>query len=168
MKKFLLILLIATFLFVTNISNIGLTGQETFVSAETSAAVDSTPISEMTKTTKAMKIAPPAAINAIFPDPNLAKVIADELGMSSTDQVTADQLKIIENLDADSNDIQSLEGLEYCTGLQYLSLDDNQISDLTPLMGLANLTSLSLAVNQISELTPISEFDRFNRFDSGR
>ncbi|TLG77056.1 internalin N-terminal domain-containing protein [Culicoidibacter larvae] len=76
---------------------------------------------------------PPAAVNEIFPDPNLAAVIAGTLGVSIIDVVTQTQLDGLTDLGASYSNIGSIDGIEYLPNLAYFYLNDNQISDISPL-----------------------------------
>ena len=52
--------------------------------------------------------------------------------------------------------ITSLEGLQYATNLENLTLSNSEISDIELLRPLINLERLSLSRNQISDITPLS------------
>ncbi len=183
MKKLLKVFIVMTIFFVPSVSNIGIVMQAEEVSTQITNVVDSTTqVPETTVTTQAVKVAPPASINEIFPDPALAEVVAVKLDMDAADQVSAAELESITELGdgaTETDPITSLDGLQYCTNLEMLDFYDTHdisdltpisdltslttvifpfcnISDLTPLSGLSNLKILDLRENQVSDLTPLS------------
>ena len=97
-----------------------------------------------------------------IPDPNLLNAIDNVLGYSNGVLVTPADMASITSLTADSDNISSLEGLEYCTNLTYLELEGNSIADLTPLTNLTALTSLDLYSNQVVDLTPLTNLINLN------
>ncbi len=102
--------------------------------------------------------APPAQINQIFPDSNLAVVIADTLGKSVTDTVTQGDLDTISIVFAAGKNIQNISGIEYLNKVQTLNLSFNQISDISPLAtaNMPGLYQLLLFNNQISDISPLA------------
>jgi len=66
-----------------------------------------------------------------------------------------DLVGALDVLDADGESIHDITGMEYCTGLEQLSLRNNQISDITPLADLTNLVTLRLDGNQIASVGPL-------------
>ncbi|NQT48188.1 MAG: leucine-rich repeat domain-containing protein, partial [Chloroflexi bacterium] len=89
-----------------------------------------------------------------FSDPDLEAVIREAIGKPTGDIYQSD-LASLTILDAAVKDIQSLDGLQYCSGLTELYLQCNQISDVSPLQNLINLTRLELYGNQISDISPL-------------
>jgi RHS repeat-associated protein len=88
-----------------------------------------------------------------FADSDLEAAVRLTLGLPEAQPVTVDDMGTLESLAADSNVIDSLEGLQYATGLQELSLVPDDYSDpghllgadpLAPLAGLGDLESLTL------------------------
>ena len=65
-------------------------------------------------------------------------------------------------LDASSNRISDLTGLEHATQLTRLDIADNEIGDISPLAGLTNLTILFLAENPIIDMAPLQVILRQN------
>lgn len=88
---------------------------------------------------------------AELPDPNLRAAIAESLG---TSDVTCGDLAAMGALRAFDIGVESLEGLQYATGLQQLHLQIGAISDLAPLEGLP-LRFLALSANAIIDLAPL-------------
>jgi len=66
-------------------------------------------------------------------------------------------LRAIEgSIDLSDYEMDSLSGVEYCTGLRSLNLSDNLLSDLSPLEGLAALEELYLSGNDISSVEALA------------
>ncbi|MBC1796871.1 leucine-rich repeat domain-containing protein [Listeria booriae] len=80
----------------------------------------------------------------VFPDPNLANIIATTLGKQVTDTVTHLDLETITDLDASDKGIHELTGMEKLTNLATTQLDGNNITDITPLLNLTQLTSVDI------------------------
>ena len=94
-------------------------------------------------------------IENIFPDPNLAAVIADAFGVSVRNFVTQSDLNRVLAFSANERNIQNLQGMQYLRNLREVSLLDNRISNLQPLANLTNLERLLLDHNRISDITPL-------------
>ncbi|EKZ1089176.1 internalin N-terminal domain-containing protein, partial [Listeria monocytogenes] len=108
----------------------------------------------------------PTPINEIFPDPNLAKVVADWLKQPSvTSAVTQSQLNTVRALHFTSAGVQSLEGVQYLQNLTQLFGYGNQVSDLTPLSNLTQLETLYIPKNRLSDLTPIANLSKLTTLD---
>lgn len=95
-----------------------------------------------------------AATTVTFADSNLESAARVALSKPAGDVTEAD-MATLTSLDATSQGIGDLDGLQYATNLTNLDLSDNQITDLTPLSGLTNLTDLDLSGNQIATITPV-------------
>jgi len=85
-----------------------------------------------------------------FEDTDLEKVIRTAINKPSGD-IYASELMELKKLDAGSDGIISINGIEYCSSLEKLYLDDNQISDLSPLAGLTSLEALILIGNPLND-----------------
>jgi len=85
-----------------------------------------------------------------FEDTDLEKVIRTAINKPSGD-IYASELMELKKLDAGSDGIISINGIEYCSSLEKLYLDDNQISDLSPLAGLTSLEALILIDNPLND-----------------
>ena len=55
-----------------------------------------------------------------IPDANLKKALNETLGQAPDAQITADQLATIKELGVNNKEIQSIEGLQYCSNLEKL------------------------------------------------
>jgi Leucine-rich repeat (LRR) protein len=95
-------------------------------------------------------------IGAVFiPDSNLERALRQELGQPFG-CLTADSLASITELQADGQDIVSLEGLEYCTGLTVLNVRNNLVQSITPLTDLNNLVRVDLTNNAVRNIEPMA------------
>ncbi|MCH1976485.1 toxin Cry1Ac domain D-VI-related protein [Enterococcus hirae] len=98
-----------------------------------------------------------------IPDANLKKALNETLGQAPDAQITADQLATIKELGVNNKEIQSIEGLQYCSNLEKLYIgnpmmvhdESNTISDITPLKDLKKLVSLQMGTLRISDFTPL-------------
>ena len=97
-----------------------------------------------------------ASSNVKIPDPNLERVIREELGLLSETPITQLVMSHLIKLEAGHKQIADLTGLEHAIHLKELFLIVNQIRDITPLTGLTNLEVLYLSGNPISDLSPLS------------
>jgi len=70
---------------------------------------------------------------------------------------TPSVLRAIEgSIDLSDYEMDSLAGVEYCTGLRSLNLSDNLLSDLSPLEGLVALEELYLSGNEIGSVEALA------------
>ncbi|EJO8946510.1 InlB B-repeat-containing protein [Listeria monocytogenes] len=99
---------------------------------------------------------PPAPINQIFPDADLAEGIRAVLQKASvTDVVTQEELESITKLVVAGEKVASIQGIEYLTNLEYLNLNGNQITDISPLSNLVELTNLYIGTNKITDISAL-------------
>ncbi|EAC3775828.1 hypothetical protein JH63_14695 [Listeria monocytogenes] len=98
-----------------------------------------------TRVNVAATVAPPAMINQIFPDANLAENIRTLLNKSSVSEVvTQAELDGINTINIRNNNVSSLEGLQYLQNLSYANLGTNPYSDIQPIIQLKNVQTLYL------------------------
>jgi uncharacterized repeat protein (TIGR01451 family) len=97
-------------------------------------------------------------------DPGLEAAIKKQLGLTHRDLYESDML-MLTYLNADYNQIESLEGIQYATNLTTLNVSFNRISDLEPLSDLTSLTYLSLWDNEINDISPLSKLINLNDLD---
>jgi len=90
-------------------------------------------------------------------DENLEAVIRETLSQPSGKALTPADLARLRSLNAASQNISDISGIEHCTNLAWLYLNSNQISDISPLASLTNLNYLYLHDNQISDISPLVE-----------
>lgn len=104
------------------------------------------------------QLVPSAVANAdeivAFSDVNLETAIRREIGKPTGDIYKSD-LEDLTSLNANSEGIIDLAGLEYCTSLAYLSLWGNRINDITPLSSLRSLNQLGLGANEIDDVSAL-------------
>ncbi len=102
-----------------------------------------------------------------IPDPNLERVIQEELNLPAESALTQQEMLRLEKLYAGNSEITDLTGLEYATSLKDLRVCKNQIHDLRPLSGLIQLGHLSLCANQISDISPLENLTNLKKLDLG-
>ncbi len=92
----------------------------------------------------------------IIEDQALEEAVRAELDLP-TGEITVANMESLKELKASDSGIASLDGLEYASNLEYLSLGKNQISDISPLADLHTLKNLHLQDNQLSDITPLEK-----------
>lgn len=102
----------------------------------------------------AMCLVARAQDTVIFADPNLETAVRSTLGVPSG-PISPTHMLALTELNATTQNISSLSGLEYATNLTMLFLGSNRISDLTPIAGLTGLTTLNVGYNSIADITPL-------------
>lgn len=75
-------------------------------------------------------------IAEVFPDANLAIVIADAMGKNVNDTVSASELESMPYLDGNNKNIYSLEGMQYVKRARTAYFMNNHITDLRPVKDL--------------------------------
>lgn len=114
---------------------------------------------------QAAEAAKPAATNApapavpLFLDKNLEKAVRKfvfEKRDNDKPLVEADLVNL-STIQASSQNITNLSGLEKCVNLASLDIANNKIVQLGPLKGLAKLQYLNLANNAVSDVAPIGD-----------
>lgn len=94
-----------------------------------------------------------------FEDINLEKAVRESIDKPTGDLLKSDVKKII-TLDAGSDSIYDISGIENLINLQRLNLGSNQISDISDLEGLTRLTSLHLSNNQINNIDTLKSLTK--------
>jgi len=74
-------------------------------------------------------------------------------------------LKSLEYLSLNLNQIKDISFLQDLTSLQYLDLSENLIQDISPLENLVNLVNLYLWANDIQDISPLKTLKRLERLD---
>ncbi len=92
----------------------------------------------------------------VFPDAALDAAVRQALSLSAEAPISKAQLATLTSLSAEAVRISDLQGLQYASGLKFLSVQNNQITDLTPLQGLSQLQDLQLGYNPLGSLQPLS------------
>ena len=98
---------------------------------------------------------PDAAI-ATFEDANLEAAIRAALSVGAQEPLTCGLVSGLSVLDASSDGIESLAGIQNLTSLRDLDLSFNSITDISALSGLTSLTDLGLTLNSISDISALS------------
>lgn len=81
-------------------------------------------------------------ISEVFPDENLAQVMAVTLNKSVDDTVTRGELERVSYIDGANCGIKSLEGMQYISKASHVYLSGNAIADLRPLKNLTEVTEV--------------------------
>jgi hypothetical protein len=108
-----------------------------------------------------------------FEDADLAKAVRDSLGLAENEELTGDVLQQLTSVQADSNLVDSLLGLQYATSLESLRLIPadfsvtSELASLTPIENLENLTTLVLQGVGLddSDLAPIAGMSQLEVLD---
>jgi Leucine-rich repeat (LRR) protein len=96
-----------------------------------------------------------------IPDKNLELAVRQTLNQPFGCISESDLASIVE-LQAQDRDIQSLEGLEYCTRLTVLNLRSNLIQSIAPLTNLPNLVRVDLSGNQVRNIEAIAGWENLD------
>ena len=96
----------------------------------------------------------PKPIVVNFTDQNFEALIREMLEIQ-TGNITNHDMWTITHLYGDSNNIHDISGIEYCSGLRYLTLRENYIINIEPLSELPFLEIIALEKNQISDIKPL-------------
>ena len=110
---------------------------------------------------------PPVTIS--IPDPNLAAVLRNILGLpvnSDITQLDMLRLKTLKNSEKSNKSelkITDLTGIQHALNLRYLYLWSNQIRDITPIVALKQLEVVNLRNNKISDISPLEGLTKLNR-----
>lgn len=91
----------------------------------------------------------------IFPDPGLERAVRNKLGIGNDEDLTRELLVKLQELTADKQGIENLEGLQYCINVKKLSLRNNSIGCIDQLAALSQLEKLQLDYNNIKCLLPL-------------
>ena len=97
-----------------------------------------------------------SAQGVTIPDPNLAALIREALGLAPKEAITKRALQRLTELEAQGRQIENLTGLEHATNLVRLDVLNNQITDLTPIARLVTLSDLNFCSNPINNISPIA------------
>ncbi len=100
-------------------------------------------------------VRPPSKVVSI-PDPNLAALIRNELGLTLNAPITKQAMQRLTQLDARNSKIKNLTGLEHATQLRLLELRENQIRDIGALANLKSLTKLIIEENAVRDISPLT------------
>ncbi len=87
---------------------------------------------------------------------SMQSCINSKLGLTDSEQPTAEQLASIKELSCIGSGIESLIGIDKLTNLENLDLTDNKIKDLSLLANLKNLRTLDLSKNLVEDISSLS------------
>lgn len=100
----------------------------------------------------------------VFADKKLDAYIRKLLNKPVGIITQADVAGIVQ-LDISSQDISSLNGLQYFTGLRILDASHNRIQDISVLTWLSNLKELNVGYNNINSISPLEALDSLEKLD---
>ena len=92
-----------------------------------------------------------------MPDPNLRGVVREKLQAQNNKALTIVDMQRLYDLVSINDGIESLQGLERATNLEFLHVAPSRVSDLTPLATLPNLRVLKLYENELSDISPLAK-----------
>ncbi|MFC6602956.1 leucine-rich repeat domain-containing protein [Ectobacillus funiculus] len=97
-----------------------------------------------------------------FSDKNLEDIVRKAIDKPSGDLFEKD-VEGLTSLTAQSENIETLGGIEHLKSLTELNLAGNKINDLAPLKSLSGLKVLNLSENQIEDIKPLKELTNLER-----
>jgi len=100
----------------------------------------------------------------VFADSNLETMIRSAIDKPTGD-IRSSDVRYLTSFNATGREIESLEGIEHLTSLEFLIIFDNHISDLSPLASLTYLRSIGLSQNNISDLSPLADLPNLYNID---
>ena len=101
-------------------------------------------------------VPPPPGPPGDIQDAGLAGAIRRSLGLDASTSITPAHLQRLITLDAYSQNISNLAGLQQASNLRVLDLGRNQLTDISVLGSLTQLTRLYLDDNQITNVSPLA------------
>ncbi len=125
--------------------------------------------------TRIQSPSPTVTAGVNFADPNLEKIIRQQIGkpagnISPSDLEKITSLYLVPGSGGIPYVISNLSGLEYCTNLTTLALDRSGVKDLSPLANLTRLKDLSLGsmgLTDISALAKLTNLEKLSLTDNG-
>jgi len=105
------------------------------------------------KVSLSLKVSEDAKIN--FTDPGLRSAVEDKVNKDWDETIYKSDVIDITTLNARSEGITDLSGLEYFTNLRTLDLGNNSLEKLTPLTKLTNLQTLKLSNNELKDINAL-------------
>ena len=100
-----------------------------------------------------------------IPDPNLRRVVRETLNLPAGSPITQRAMERPTRLEASSQGIANLTGLEYASNLAFLDLGGNNINNLIPIAGLVKLEVLWLWSNPLATLAPLADLTNLDNLD---
>lgn len=89
------------------------------------------------------------------PENTIDGILKDKLGKPDDYTLTAQEYESIIALDAGNKKIESLEGIEKLSNIEWLNLDNNNITDISRLSGLTKLVHLDIGINKIGDISAL-------------
>jgi hypothetical protein len=100
----------------------------------------------------------------IFPDPNLAAAVRDEIGLESGD-ITSEDVEELTFLHGEGRGISDLTNIHCLVNLEVADMIANNISDGGPMIPLTKLTDIVLSENAISDLSFLQSMTQVSYLD---
>ena len=100
-----------------------------------------------------------------IPDPNLRRVVRETLNLPAGSPITQRAMERLTRLEASSQGIVNLTGIEYASNLAFLDLGGNNINNLIPIAGLVKLEVLWLWSNPLATLAPLADLTNLDNLD---
>jgi internalin A len=105
---------------------------------------------------------------SLIPDTNLKTCVNARLGQPADYEPTSIDLQSITgSFEANTCNIQDINGIQFLTSIDALNLADNNITDINPLVTLNNLIYLNLANNSIDDIASISNLENLETLKVG-
>ena len=101
----------------------------------------------------------------VIKDRNLKNAILNLVDKNHNDNISKEEILLLDKLDCTSKYIGDLTGIEYAQNLSELTIDNNHIKDFTPLKQLKMLKKLSIRNNAIKDISTICELSSLTYLD---
>lgn len=139
-----------------------------YISAGYSNAIwsDGSAVNPKTFTTKKIK----TYNEQDFPDPVFRSSIRKALNLADNDSITSDKLETLKRLDCSrgssvTENIASIEGIQYIENLTYIRLDGHVITDANMMSSLSCLEYIYMRNNDLAELPDLSNMYQLSTAD---
>ncbi|QGU94993.1 hypothetical protein GOM49_07730 [Clostridium bovifaecis] len=99
-----------------------------------------------------------------FKDDNFEYKIRSILGVFDRDILDKD-LKKITSMDLNHNNVEDLEGIQYCVNLKRINLSYNKINNIDNLENLEKLEEINLFNNNIEDISALSNLSKLKKVD---
>lgn len=76
-----------------------------------------------------------------------------------------EDLKKIESMDLNHNNVENLEGIQYCINLKSINLSHNHIKNIDNLKNLKKLNNINLFNNEVSDISALKDLRNLKKLD---
>ncbi|WP_037319787.1 leucine-rich repeat domain-containing protein [Salegentibacter sp. Hel_I_6] len=104
-----------------------------------------------------------------IPDPLLSAAIKSELGLDENDDINAEDMLDLKELDVSGlafAELSDLTGLEYAINLTYLRFGETAVTDLDPISDLENIEYLRFNNTAITDVSALSNYTSLTYFNA--